>query len=415
VLFLLYDLAQALGALALLPKLSKKRAKAYLGLSLPEPRRKKAKVFLIYAVSVGEVKALSSLFQEMKRSYPEAMFYIASRTETGLAEAQRSLKEADHHFLLPFDFSWTTNALLKRIQPDALIVIEGDLWYNLLHLAKKRGALVFLVSAKISLRSYRRFSYVPFLARKLFSLFDLICAQTAVFQERFLSLGATKVIKTGNIKLGATLPPKEEGLKKELGIEEGDFVIVLGSTHAPEERKILTALSSLLFLYPKCKLFLAPRHPERFAQVKGILKDSHLPFSTYSSKDYKTGGEKVVLMDVMGKLTALYQIADVAITAGSFDPNLKGHNILEPILARAPVLFGPYMSCQKELEDLVLSFKAGMQVSIEDLSATLQSLIESEQKLLSLKAGGEKLLMQIEGSVFHTWDPLKKMIEIKSP
>ena len=428
--FFIYDCIQLLVVLAFLPrflwswiaqkknqKKSYDRISAYLGFSLPKVKRKKGLSFLIYAVSVGETKAAALLFKKMKVLYPDAAFYIASRTETGHAEAKRSLKEAECHFYLPLDFSWNCKRLLKHLKPDVLLVIESDLWMNLLREAKKLDVLVVLVSGRISLRSYRRFLQVPFLAKKLFGFFDLICAQNTLFQSRFISLGvpSSKVLVTGNIKLDAERFPRHlenmACLKKKLGINEGDRVIVVGSTHDPEEERVLEALRSLWGVFPSLKMILVPRHPERFSKVEELLQKSSLPFVSFSRIQEKTGNEKVLLVDVMGELSSLYQIADLAITCGSFDKKLSGHNILEPILSGTPVLFGPYMKDQQGLVTLVLSFEAGLQLDLHELNSMVESLLSSSERLLKLKENGNRLILEIEGSSQKTLIPIQLMMQ----
>ncbi|MBS0628522.1 MAG: hypothetical protein JSS09_09995, partial [Verrucomicrobia bacterium] len=294
--FLLYDFIQILAAIVLLPKLIRKllfdkdrSLVEYFGFSLPKARTGSGPCFMLYAVSVGEVKAISFLFKEMKKSYPTASFYIACRTKTGFEEAKRSLVGADSYFLLPFDFSWVCKKLIKRLRPSVLLVVEGDLWYNLLKTARKKGSLVCLISAKISLRSYKRFSLVPFFAKKLFGCFTLICAQNAVFAKRFVDLGVSpsSVIVTGNIKLGSHKELLQNlevlSLRRKFGINEKDFVIVIGSTHAPEEVEIVEKLKPLWDLFPHMKCLLVPRHPERFAEVRRVLFFEDIPFVSFSA------------------------------------------------------------------------------------------------------------------------------------
>ncbi|MES2199059.1 MAG: glycosyltransferase N-terminal domain-containing protein [Chlamydiota bacterium] len=421
---ILYDFIQLLAFLAYLPKLvvswvlQKDRSLFdYLGFSLPKAKPSQGLCFLFYAVSVGEVKAVSSLFSIMKETYPTVSFYIACRTTTGLEEAKRTLLGADSYFLLPFDFSWLSKKLMKRLSPDVLFIVEGDLWYNFLKAARKKRSLVCLISGKISLRSYRRFSYFSYFSKKLFSLFTLICAQNSVFAERFVDLGAdaSSVLVTGNIKLGIRKELlQEEGrvsLRKKLGMEASDFVVVIGSTHDPEEEEIIKALRPLWEQFPHMKCIIVPRHQNRFSEVKQILVNTKIPFVVFSNLNQKTGKEKILIIDEMGLLSDLYQIADVAIVGGSFDKSLQGHNIVEPIWMGAPVLFGPYMESQTDLVDLVLSFGAGVQLELIELPVILESYMKDPAILLSLRQKGQDLLSGVEGATLRTWAPIKRHIE----
>lgn len=380
----------------------KGRAACFLSLSLPKVKPKTGKVFVFYAVSMGETKIAGAIFQKMKELYPEALFYIVSRSETGHQEAKRSISEADGHFFLPLDFSWTMRRFLKRLSPDAVIIIESDFWLNFLRISKKLGAQVFLVNGKVSKRSFERFEQFSFFAKKLFSFFDLMCLQNELFQQRFNQLGVdlSKTIVTGNCKfdLPFTLV-NSNPLKKQLGIEVGDKVLVLGSTHPKEEEALLKALKPLWNTNPSLRVIIVPRHPERFSEVKEVLLKSSLSFISYSNIQEKVGNEKVVLVDAMGLLFSLYQIADVAIVGGSFFNSLKGHNIFEPIQAGVPVLFGPYMKDQKDLVETVLSSKSGVQTSLDEVLSQVEALFQSPEEV---KENGRKLLFSVKGASSRT-------------
>ena len=427
-IFILYDFIQVIAFLVFLPKLVAKwvwqkdcSLFAYLGFLLPKAKPSKGLCFILYAVSVGEVKAISSLFFTMKKAYPSASFYIACRTKTGLEEAKRTLGSADEYFLLPFDFSWLSKKLMNRLSPDVVFVVEGDLWVNFLRAARKKGALLCLVSGKISLRSYQRFLCFSYCSRKIFSLFTLICAQNAIFAKRFIDLGAnpSSTLVTGNIKLEVKkeLLSKEclASLRKKLGIEKEDFVVVIGSTHAPEEEEVMKALKPLWIQFPQMKCAFVPRHKERCLEVKQFLSSLKLPFISFSDLKQKTGKEKVLLIDEMGLLSNLYQIADVAILGGSFDKFLKGHNIVEPIQVGTPVLFGPYMESQMDLVDLVLSFQAGMQLELIDVPFVIEKSIQDPSFLTSLRQNGRDLLLEIEGVALRAWTPIQQHIEMSNP
>ncbi len=253
-LFFGYDFLLVLSMLVLLPRFVWRRAVygeykglfcSYFGLSVPRVLKKQGRVFLLHAVSMGETKAAASLFEQLKHLYPEDQFYITSRTETGHAEAKRILGQADGHFLLPVDFSWAMRRFFRKLQPDVVLLVESEFWLHFLKYAKGSGALVCLVSGKLSLRSFRRFEKIPYFSRLLFSYLDLICIQNASFQKRFLELGidSSKIYVTGNLKLDTPFTPIDKlELRRKMGIQETDFVLVVASTHPGEEEKILQSL-----------------------------------------------------------------------------------------------------------------------------------------------------------------------------
>jgi len=395
----------------MLPKLG--HVSAYLSLSLPKVKTKKGKVFLLYAVSMGETKAASALFHSMKELYSQDQFYIVSRTQTGHAEAKKTMKGADGHFILPIDFSWAMKRFIKRLSPDVVIVIESDFWLNLLRISKEFGSLVFLVSGRVSEISFKRFKTFSFFSKRLFSFFDLIAAQNDLFKERFISLGVdpSKISVTGNLKFDTPFTPiDKEELKRSLGLARQDQVVVVGSTHAGEEEALLKMLTPLLEKIPHLKLIFVPRHPERFSNVENLLTASSFPMISYSCIRQKKGDERLILIDAMGLLLSMYRIADLAIVGGSFLKHLNGHNIFEPIRAGSPVLFGPYMSDQKDLVECVLSAKAGVQVSLQNLPSRLESLLQDPSLREQICVEGEKLAWQMRGASSRACEAISKKI-----
>lgn len=366
--------------------------KQRLGFGLPLPLHKK--VLWIHAVSLGEARAAAPLYHALTKAYPDTPIVISTTTETGQAEAQRSLPGAAAYFYLPLDISWIMRELMRRLQPAALILVEGDIWPNLLKAAKNQNVKLCLVNGKISEKSARRFAYFPSLAKRLFSAFDLLCVQNKTYKERFTQIGAPaeKIFVTGNLKYDASFPeiPLAEW-KRALKIQPTDRILTLGSTHDPEEENILRALETI----PHLKILLVPRHPERFEALS-----KRYP-STYSKRDQLTGEERVILIDAMGVLPACYQLSTLAIVGGSFVKHVGGHNILEPVQCGIPVLFGPHMEAQKEMAALVLGAKAGAQVSLAELPAAVNKILTThshpdvEHFALQLKGSVEKTVQKI--------------------
>ncbi len=427
-MYFLYDCLQFFFLLLVLPKILwqrifhgrfKGRFSCFLGLSLPNVKPKQGKVYVLYAVSMGETKAAASLFYKMKQTCKKDQFYIISRTETGHEEAKKSMEGADGYFLLPIDFSWGMKRFLKRLKPDVVIIVENDFWINFLRISKSLGALVFLVSGKVSFRSFLRFKKLSFFSRRLFTNFDLICSQNDLFKERFIALGVDplKVRSTGNLKCDTAFTKVDVGgLKQTLGILEKDRVLVLASTHSNEEEALLKALSSLWEKIPRLKIIVVPRHPERFLEVEEMIRTKNLSVISYSNIEKKTGSEQVVLIDAMGLLLSIYQIADLAIVGGSFLKTLQGHNIFEPVQVGIPVLFGPYMSDQKALVECILAAQAGKQACLKSLSHQVEELLQKVELYQEMQTQGAQLLLQMEGSSARTWEALcrnqKETVEV---
>lgn len=387
---LLYDLALILFAAIALPKLLwqwsmlgkyRESLSARLGYTLPSFSPKKGqKVIWIHAISMGETRAVIPLFHLIRNAYPKAAIVISTTTETGQSEAKRSMPGADAHFFLPLDFSWIIRRILDQIQPDTLIMCESDFWYHLLKMAKQRGTHIALVNGKVSERSCRRFQKVPFFSRRLFSNFDVLCVQSQRYRERLHSMGVPleKMHVTGNLKFDAPTKRMEtlelQSLRESLRIKGQDRVLVLGSTHAPEEEWILTALERVWKKLPELKVLVVPRHPERFNEVAHLFQERGLAFRRFSER--KKIDQRLILIDAMGLLNQCYQIADIAVVGGSFVSHVGGHNIFEPVLYGVPVLFGPHMHSQPDLKELILTAGAGREVKIETLSDELLKFLE---------------------------------------
>lgn len=392
-MILLYDLCIFLMGLLYLPHalyqmvFKKKYRSSFtqrLGAHLPKRTDTKKQVIWIHMVSMGETRAMIPLYKKLREHYPDAALYLSSTTETGHQEAKRSLPSAEGYFYLPLDLSFLMQRLVKELKPNLLLLSESDFWFNMMHAVKKQGGKVVLVNGKLSERSANRFSRLSLFAKPLFSQIDLFCLQSTEFEKRFSSLIPQEKIRvTGNLKL--SIPPKQLSkeekahFRKEFGIQEGERVITIGSTHAGEEELILSLIPSFY------RILLVPRHPERFANVKKWLEKQNLPH--------------VTLVDRMGILSQCYQISELAIVGGSFIPGVGGHNIFEPIQAGIPVLFGPHMETQKELVEMILDAQAGIQIDIKNLSTAL-----SEAPFL--KENAHKLSHKGEEVIDKTWKEL---------
>lgn len=367
--------------------------KQRLGFQLPNV---KADIW-IHTISVGETRAVIPLYALIRQNYPQAKIVISTITETGQSEAKRSLPGASAYFYLPLDFSWIMKKCLREINPKLLILSESDFWFNLLNEAKKSGAKIALVNGKLSDRSFDRFQRAAFFSSRVFPLFDLICAQNAKYAEQFTKLGATHVHVTGNLKLDIDPPPP-----KDLGLQ--GRMIVIASTHEPEEEWLLSALDAVWALIPDLKVLLVPRHPERFATVATHLHKRGIRTIAYSQIAHQTGRESVILIDTMGLLPSCYPLAEVAIVGGSFVDGIGGHNIFEPIACGVPVLFGPHMDKQSDLAEMVLKAGAGKQVTLTQLPETLLNLLQNGGGELIRAA--KQLTQSVKGSSQRTWDHL---------
>jgi 3-deoxy-D-manno-octulosonic-acid transferase len=361
----------------------------------------------VHSISMGETKAVAPLVEQIRRQMPNASLVISTTTETGLAEAKRSMPELDHYFYLPLDFSWTMRRLTKRIKPDLLILVESDFWYNLVSYNKK----VVLVNGKISETSQSRFKLFSFFSKALFSHVDLFCLQSQRFATRFENLGVapSKIVVTGNLKFDQPFPHLDiERWRSDLGISKTDKIITLGSTHDPEEDQLISAIEPLFDQFQNLKILLVPRHPERFAAVAALLDKKKIHYAKFSDHLPKQGNERIILIDAMGILSACYQLSTIAIVGGSYVSHVGGHNIFEPAALGIPVLFGPHMETQKDLVDVVVHGGAGKQVPLDRLTSTLEQMLKTPP--LEMKQAGLKLAEEVQGATDRTWKSIQSFL-----
>jgi len=387
-----------------------------LGFSYPVFKSHALPPIWIHVASLGETKAVVSVARELKHLFPHNPLIISSTTETGHAEAKRSLTFADDHVYLPFDFRWVVCKIVKNASPCVVILCESDFWFNFLYCAKKRGAVLTLVNGKLSERSMRRFRHVPFFAKPLFGLLDVLCVQNDLYCARFIEAGALpeRVVVTGNLKFDEEYPQLSSDeivqWRQKLGIQSNHLLLTIGSTHAPEEQIVIKALKEIWEQTSEFRVILVPRAPERFKEVGQLLEREHVLWINFSDINRRTGKEQVILMDAMGLLRMCYQLSDFALVGGSFTDKVGGHNILEPCWYGKPVLFGPYMHTQLELVDLMTKYLAGRQISQEQLLPTLERWIAHSKEAQEIGSNGLHLIKNLKGSTQRTLEGLKPFL-----
>jgi 3-deoxy-D-manno-octulosonic-acid transferase len=422
---ILYEISLVLVGLATLPKILYMRLvhKKYkhslfrkFGNGFPIIEKGDRPLIWIHAVSVGETKVAASLVKRLKVENKNSLIVVSSVTETGHAEAQRAIPSADFHVYFPFDFSWVIKPIVKRVNPDLVILCESDFWYNFLSTAKGQGAKIALINGKISERSLKRFQATPFFSKRLFDQIDLFCIQNKHYMERFEALQLPvekKRLITGNMKFDdACISLSADQLRdwrEQLGVKSSDQIIVVGSSHDPEEKNLLKSLQELWKKFPDLKAILVPRHPERFNEVANLLQKQAIPFQRFTAIN-KQAGAKVILMDTMGLLRKCYQLADIAIVGGSFTSKVGGHNILEPSWFGVPVLFGPFMHQQPELVELVQEYGSGQQVKFEECTPVIESLLKDQESRQKIGKAGLKMVGELHGATEKTFEAINSLI-----
>ncbi|MCC5832262.1 MAG: 3-deoxy-D-manno-octulosonic acid transferase [Chlamydiales bacterium] len=382
---------------------------ARLGKGFPKIEKSGKRLVWIHAVSMGETKAIAPLITKIKSLKDAPLIILSTVTQTGHHEGKKSL--ADYTVYLPFDFPYVIRPIVSRLRPDLVILTETDFWYHFQDAAKKSGAHLAVVNAKLSERSFLRYRKFPSFVHRLLAPVDHFYVQNSLYEGRLQKLGipSEKISVTGNIKLDAPLETADIPTCEHLGLKNR-FVVTLGSTHPPEERIWIQALKELWREFRELKVLIVPRHPERFDEVARLLEKEQLPYSRWSQKG-RLHSSDVLLVDAMGVLKTCYQLSDIAFVGGSFNPHVGGHNILEPSFYGKPVLFGPHMESQPDLLDLALSYQAGIQIMPEDIVSTVRQLITDSLFARQLGENGLRLLAESRGALGKTFNALQPLLE----
>lgn len=311
----------------------------------------------IHAVSVGEVMAVAPLARALRRAHPRALLVGSTVTDLGQETMRAKLPELDAVCYLPFDLGWSVRRTIASIRPTLFLFAETELWPNLLLALHRLGVPAVMVNGRVSERSVRRYRWIgPFIRRVVRSLAALT-VQREADQERFIRLGAdpARVIVCGNLKAdGAAASAADAGaLQRAIGLGAERLVIV-GSTHDPEEQWAARGFLELSARDPGVRLCIAPRHLHRCDAIEGALRGMGLTPVRRSrlppSGRVWTNAREVVLLDTMGELAAGCELASVVVMGGTFAP-IGGHNLLEPAAAGRPVLFGPHIGQWKSIAD----------------------------------------------------------------
>jgi len=377
------------------------------------------KVIWFHAASVGEVKALSTIIPQVRKDHPEYSLVVSTLTKSGRKEAERILREIKFVFYLPLDLKRFVRRALDKIKPEALILVETELWPNLIKESKKRGCFIALINGRISDPSLRKYLLVRSLFHETLSYFDLICMQSEEQKEKLILLGANPdIIKvTGNLKFDRLLCLPEDirqyELIKQISIPEDFKVIIGGSVRSGEERILIDVFKRLDEKNPNLILILAPRHLNRLKEVEKVISNRGMKFIRRSQLYNKTSldNHSVILLDTIGELSGMYSLADVAFVGGSLVP-VGGHNLLEPAIYGVPVLFGPYVDHFKEEAKILIQSGGGIQVKdAEELYLNLSSLLSDEQRRTELGEKAKEAIQEETGVSQRTADLIFSLLE----
>lgn len=299
---------------------------------------------LVHAASVGEVIAATPVIQCLGQRYPDVPLVVTTMTPTGAERVQAAFASTVRHYYLPLDLPHAVRRFLTRLNPSVLVIMETEVWPNLVHACNRRGIPVVLANARMSERSEQGYTRFRFLSRPLFEGLDWVAAQAQPDATRFGNLGvrAGRLAVTGSIKYDVSI---DEATRAGAGELRGQIgarpVWIAASTHEGEDEQVLDAHARLLERQPDALLILVPRHRERFDSVFAEIGRRGLNVAR-RSRGEPPGSAAVYLADTMGELLMLFGAADIAFIGGSLIER-GGHNPLEAAAWGMPILTGPHV------------------------------------------------------------------------
>ena len=398
-----------------------------------------------HAVSVGEVNLLAPLLDAAGRRRPEWECVISTTTMTGMALARK--KYAGHLvFYCPLDFSWAVRSAMRRIRPDLLVLAETEIWPNLVRAARRCGAAVAIVNGRLGEKSFRGYRRIRPLVAAILRQFDLVAVQNETYAERFRQLGARPetVAVTGSMKYdGAQTDranPATERLRRLAGFAAEDVVFLAGSTQDPEEAAALSAFRTLCDQWPRLRLVLVPRHPDRFESVARLLDESGLAWQRRSALGGEGSAEgsgfgvqgsepdsqpvvlspplpvasrppRILLVDTVGELGAWWGTARIAFVGGSFGSR-GGQNMIEPAAYGTAVCFGPNTWNFRDIVAAMLERQAAVVVrNPDELTAFVRRCLTEPDYAAALGARAQALVAGQLGATERTLERLIPLID----
>lgn len=359
-------------------------------------------VIWIHAVSVGEVLATPPLVQALKTQYPGHQVLITTMTPTGAEQVKKQLGDLVTHYYVPYDLPCAIQSFLKRIQPEILIVIETELWPNLLHYTNARQIPIILANARLSPRSYQRYQKIHFVVKPMLEKITTVIAQSVLDAERFLALGLPqeKLVVTGNIKFDMSISDEVIQQGKMLKKTWQPRLAWLGaSTHEGEESIILDIFISIKKRYPNLLLILVPRHPNRFDKVAEYCTQRGFKVSRRSYQEAVHPETDIYLADTMGELRLLYAASDIVFVGGSLVP-IGGHNLIEPAAFELPIISGQYLHNFTLVSELLLAAQALRLVSTpHELMNALDQLLENPSLREQMGKAAYQVFLANKGAV----------------
>ena len=430
-MYLAYSLLLSLGLLVLIPYFlyqALAHGKYLEGLrqrlgSLSPIGAQQRSVIWLHCVSVGETQAARPLVDRLRKEFPEHMLVVSTITRTGQKLAQDVFaRHVDRVFYFPFDWRWSVRRALRAVRPSVVLLMETELWPNFLRECQAREIPVALVNGRISRQSFRRYSSIKFFLRRVLESLSVAVMQSEPDAERLQALGmpADRIRTAGNLKFdagaAASAAEKTGEIRERFGLHAGAPLILAASTHAPEEKIILDSFKQI----SGARLMIAPRHPERFAEVASTIQSSGLSWARRTDARAAADTQaNVILLDSIGELPAVYSLATVVFVGGSI-VDRGGHNVLEPAAAGVPVVTGAHTHNFHAIVGLLNEQNAVVQLppfegdaASQELATVLSDLLINPERRTQLATRASQLIARNQGAADRTIKIITPLLSTK--
>jgi 3-deoxy-D-manno-octulosonic-acid transferase len=378
----------------------------------------------IHAVSVGEALTARALIPDLRKRYPDLKIFLSTTTMTGQQIARERLSDVDAVFFFPFDLPPFVARTLRLVRPRLFIMMETEIWPNLLRACRKRGVKTVMVNGRNSARSYPRYRMARGFFRSVLADVDQFCMQSEESARRIIDIGAdpSRVTVTGSLKFESLESPAASSgrgagrVLRYFRISESRPVLLAASTMKGEESAALAAFGAVRRTHPTALLIIAPRRPERFDEVVALARSEGLRVvrRTELTVDTEPPAD-VVVLDTIGELAQVFHVATVAFVGGSLVDH-GGHNILEPAVHGTAIVFGPHMQNFSEIADAFLQREAAVQVQTSaDLAGTWARLVNDPVERARLGAAARALVEANRGAKPKTLECVAALLPVAGP
>lgn len=435
-MFFLYSIILTLGFILLLPRFAfdwVRKGKYAAGFKqrlghLPEFKQSLKPVLWIHCVSVGEANAARPLVEEILKEFPDYRLVVSTTTDSGQKLAEEIFADfAEQIFYFPFDWQFTVQRALNHYKPNIILVMETEYWLNFFREAFKSGAILFIVNGRLSEKSFRRFLYTKKFVRRVFHYVRLALMQSEEDAQRLIDLGirSSKIKITGNIKYDQSFSEPDDiysdYFRQRFDITENAPLILAASTHQPEEKLILEAFKQV-WKNSEGKLprlLIAPRHPERFKEVKNLIKKSGFDWATRSEAiSERDKAAEIILLDSIGELRSVFPLARIVFVGGSLIPH-GGQNILEPAVAGKAIVTGFHTKNFSAIMDEFIKENAVVQLPelskseiVPALVGVFSELLQNNERRSELAQNARSAVLQMRGATERTVEYLKPYLVV---